>query len=94
MITCVDCRHSYPRNAEQRMWERVAETLSVQPRVLCGPCNNGWMSAPEDKTAPVVTSMVTCEHGVKLIESMQQGTAQWALAGGLVRDEVFLASYF
>ncbi|WP_258061190.1 hypothetical protein [Arthrobacter sp. 9E06] len=42
----------------------------------------------------MVTSMVTCEHGVKLIESMQQGTAQWALAGGLVRDEVFLASYF
>ncbi|GGI45568.1 hypothetical protein GCM10010932_10200 [Agromyces flavus] len=88
MITRIDFRQSYPRHAEQRTWERGAHTLSVQPKVLCGPCNNGWMSALEDKAAPVVASMITREDDIELGERTKKDVAQWALAAAIVRGEV------
>lgn len=88
MITRIDFTTPYPRRAAQRTWERGSDILSVQPKVLCGPCNNDWMSVLEDRAAPVVASMITRERAVELDEGTKQNVAEWAVAAAIVRGEV------
>jgi hypothetical protein len=88
MITRIDFSTPYPRRAAQRTWERGSDIFSVQPNVLCGQCNNDWMSALEVRAGPVVASMITREYAIELNESTKQDIAEWALAAAIVRGEV------
>lgn len=88
MITRLDFTEPYPRRAKQHTWERGSDVFSVQPRVLCGPCNNHWMSVLEDAAAPVVAAMIVREHPVELDKTTKHQVAEWALAAAIVRGEV------
>lgn len=88
MITRMDLTNPYPRRAEQRTWERGANTFSVQPSVLCGSCNNGWMSSLEDRAAPLVAQMIAGAQSLPLDVPTKTAIAEWALAAAIVRGEV------
>lgn len=71
--------------------ERVAGSVyALRPRIACAPCNNGWMSALEERARPLVSPMVEGRGGgltaaeVDVVTAWAQKTAmtaQWTLPG-------------
>ncbi len=48
----------------------------VKPRVVCQPCNNGWMSELETATKPILRPLILGE-GKRLTRARQRTLAEW-----------------
>src|SRR5262249_47646167 len=73
------------------------ETKFVSPnlkvRIVCGQCNNGWMSDLETKNIPLVGCLIQ-DFSTPLDISQQTSIAVWATKTGMVVDCVRPRSLF
>jgi len=75
-----DRSRTHPRGASHT----VAATAG---RVVCGRCNNGWMSNLENAVKPVLGPM-TQGHGTRLTKERQGVLAEWLIKSSLVHAAV------
>ena len=55
----------------------------VQPKCVCGPCNNGWMSAVESDAKPVLAALIG-DFALQLDAEQQRQLAAWAIKSTMV----------
>jgi len=68
-----------PRTGEirrTRHYRRQGLVTTKRLRVVCGPCNNGWMSRLETATKPILTPMAIGED-TRLTEADQRTLSAW-----------------
>ena len=69
---------------EGRSW-KARKLASIRYRVVCGPCNNGWMSRQEEKVKPILVDFITGKAR-KLTQQEQLELGVWATIKAYVRD--------
>lgn len=77
---------------------RTAYGLDATGRVVCGPCNTGWMSGMEGAIRPLLSPMIrgyetytppkTPIHTARLTTAEQEMIAAWAFKTALIIDRV------
>ncbi|MBS3181932.1 hypothetical protein [Leucobacter manosquensis] len=65
--------------------------FDTQPRVLCGTCNNAWMTKYEDITGPLLAKMICMSEQTTVTDEQAHAVATWALAAMLIRSTVDVA---
>lgn len=70
---------------EPRVWEAPATSTTV--RTVCAKCNNGWMSALENRASDLLTPLVRGE-AVRLGRPSQHVIAGWALKTAVILDQM------
>jgi len=67
----------------------VSKSLDWKAKVVCRPCNNGWMSDIENKHAkPAMTDLIRLEPGIALTEARAHSLAIFAFKTAVVFDHV------
>jgi hypothetical protein len=87
--------HRYPEwKRDDQMWRSDTEPgakwlptarirVHVQPKCVCGPCNNGWMSAVESDAKPVLAALIG-DFALQLDAEQQRQLAAWAIKSTMV----------
>lgn len=71
---------------EQRHY-RATKVASQTARVVCGPCNNGWMSRLESEAKPALGPMIV-NRKTSLKVPQQLTVARWAIKTAMVAESV------
>jgi hypothetical protein len=67
--------------------ERRMQALAIKAEVVCGSCNNGWMSALERKASPILKRMMFTPGKTVAVNATQQATLSlWAYKTALMLD--------
>jgi hypothetical protein len=74
------------------LWEQG--TFDIEMRVVCGGCNNGWMSDLEAICGPFLTNPILSGSELELTVAQQRHLALWAIKTALVleasrKDDLF-----
>lgn len=64
---------------------RQGSVLTKKIRVVCKSCNNGWMSALEEKAKPILVAGI-CGHSLELSQSQLAELAHWACVKAIVGE--------
>jgi hypothetical protein len=69
-------RTQHSQQGKRRQEWAAADVASFADRVVCGPCNNGWMSALESRAQPSLIPMIT-GNTTTLTPAAQMDLAAW-----------------
>lgn len=61
-------------------------TFDTQPKVLCGPCNNAWMTSYENVAGPLLARMIEGSETLRVNDGEARAIATWAAAATLIRS--------
>lgn len=78
-------RHPSRDNAVIHDADRPGRITSLKFRVVCGTCNNGWMSAAEEAARPSVEALLAGEP-VSLSPKAQRVLAEWIVLKCIVLE--------
>ena len=68
-------------------WQRVSAEIDWTAKVVCGKCNNGWMSKIENEHAkPVLTPLIKCDEAVPLTSALARSLAIFTFKTAVVLD--------
>lgn len=69
----------------QNRTERQGNVITKKIRVVCRECNNGWMSALEEKVKPIIVSLLQ-DHSYKLNKEKINNLALWVAVKAIVGE--------
>jgi hypothetical protein len=65
---------------------RPSQGLDFVVKAVCGDCNNGWMSAPEEEAKPILERLLISTKLGPLLKDEQQVIARWATKTAMMLD--------
>lgn len=77
--------------SEDRDW--TADHLTMTAKIVCNPCNTGWMHGLEESARPFLESMIR-GHGRHLYAEGSRQVAYWALKTTLTSDRAQEAEHW
>lgn len=75
---------TYATDFEDR-GERPTQEFDVV-RIVCGPCNSGWMSRLERQVKPILTIMQSMDRDIELSDTQLSALSRWAFKTAAMRE--------
>lgn len=78
--------HSFTQDGRPSREPYLAPDFSVQVRLVCRRCNNGWMAELENDARPPLTPMITAQGRVTLEPESARIVAAWLLKTAMTME--------